>query len=416
MIKKLTPEQLSKLPEYARRWTQIGLSTAPIDLPRAKRGVEMAYRAAGLEPPRMVLVAGSPMGGAMMAHLLQVEAQVREQVGGQVREQVEAQVRDQVWEQVRAQVVAQVWDQVRAQVWDQVGGQVRAQVEAQVWDQVGGQVRAQVEAQVGGQVEDHVREQVEEQVGGQVWERVGEQVGAQVEAQVEAQVRDQVGEQVADQVRDQESLRANVDAMRWGSHDAGWLSFYRFFRDECGLECTEPLRGLWEIAESCGWWAPYRGVAILQERHCVLRRDPEGRIHCEDGPAIAYPDGWSIYAWHGTRVPEEWITKRDQLDPATALTWENIEQRRAAAEIIGWARVLDQLDARVIQTDPDPTVGQLLEVDLPDAGRERFLKVRCGTGRIFCLPVPPEMQTALQANAWTYGVDEIDIRTLEIRT
>jgi len=42
--------------------------------------------------------------------------------------------------------------------------------------------------------------------------------------------------------------------------------------------------------------------------------------------------------------------------------------------------------------------------------------VRCGTGRTFALPVPPDMKTAIQANAWTYGLDPKDIFNLEVRT
>ena len=37
------------------------------------------------------------------------------------------------------------------------------------------------------------------------------------------------------------------------------------------------------------------------------------------------------------------------------------------------------------------------------------------TGRRFALPVPPDMTTALQANAWSYGLDETDYKP-EIRT
>jgi hypothetical protein len=56
-----------------------------------------------------------------------------------------------------------------------------------------------------------------------------------------------------------------------------------------------------------------------------------------------------------------------------------------------------------------------LEATLPDSGKERFLQVRCGTGRDFCIPVPREMTTALQANAWTYGLDAINFKP-EVRT
>jgi hypothetical protein len=60
-------------------------------------------------------------------------------------------------------------------------------------------------------------------------------------------------------------------------------------------------------------------------------------------------------------------------------------------------------------------VGELIEVDIPDSGKERFLFVQCGTGREFALCVPPTMKTALEANAATYGLSAKDYQ-LEIRT
>jgi hypothetical protein len=58
----------------------------------------------------------------------------------------------------------------------------------------------------------------------------------------------------------------------------------------------------------------------------------------------------------------------------------------------------------------------LVEVNLPDAGRERFLRVRCGTGRNFAIPVPPTLKTALAANAWTYDIPADLMKQKEIRT
>ena len=41
----------------------------------------------------------------------------------------------------------------------------------------------------------------------------------------------------------------------------------------------------------------------------------------------------------------------------------------------------------------------------------------CGTGREFAIPVPRGIETALQANLWTYGIDKADKAFLpEIRT
>ena len=140
-------------------------------------------------------------------------------------------------------------------------------------------------------------------------------------------------------------------------------------------------------------------------------------MHCESGPSIAYRDGWSLWHWHGVSIPREWIEDKAALTAKTALTWPNIEQRRAACEILGWNVILKGLDAKTIDRDEDPKVGELVEVAIPDIGRERFVRVRCGTGREFALPVPPTMKTALEANLWTYGIDSSDRALIpEIRT
>jgi len=146
-------------------------------------------------------------------------------------------------------------------------------------------------------------------------------------------------------------------------------------------------------------------------------RDDQLRIHRQDGPAIVWGDEIVQYWWHGTRVEEDWIMKPESVNPTLCLTEENIERRRALCEIIGWEKVITQLDAKVVDENDDPEIGTLLEVDLPDSGRERFLKVRCGTGRTFVLPVPPNMSSALEANAWTYNFDaDITKFRPEVRT
>jgi hypothetical protein len=70
----------------------------------------------------------------------------------------------------------------------------------------------------------------------------------------------------------------------------------------------------------------------------------------------------------------------------------------------------------LFDSDEDAMVGNLLEVDIPDIGREKFLQVLCGTGRTFAIPVPPECKTALEANAWSYDISPDLLKDLEVRT
>jgi len=130
---------------------------------------------------------------------------------------------------------------------------------------------------------------------------------------------------------------------------------------------------------------------------------------------VAYPDGWEIYAVDGVRVPATWITDRPSLTPALALGQQNTELRRVAVELLGWHAILAALQIRVIDTDANPQIGQLLEVDLPNAPRSRFIKVECGTRRSFAIPVPPNVSTAREANSWTFGLSKEELE-LEART
>lgn len=221
-----------------------------------------------------------------------------------------------------------------------------------------------------------------------------------------------VGSQVGSQVG------SGLNNNRGGSLWSGWVAYVSFIRDVLCWE--DPILDRFEIdedlARSCGWVWWHENVLAISDRPSEIHRDDEGRLHCETGPSIAYRDGWSLYHWHGVSVPSEWITNHASVTPKMALTWENIEQRRAAIEIVGWDKIIDQLNAKVIDEDVDPEIGTLIEAKIPDIGKERFLRVRCGTGRSFCLPVPPNMKTALEAQSWTWGLDEKTFKKPEVRT
>jgi hypothetical protein len=200
--------------------------------------------------------------------------------------------------------------------------------------------------------------------------------------------------------------------------DASWLSFYSYFQEVCGIN-LDTINGLVACSQECGMVWVSEHEAIIQERALAIRFDDQKRLHCENGPAIEYMDGMVVYAWHGVRLDRSrwhWIKDKTKLTAKEALTQENLELRRTACEILGWVHVLEELDSTVIDQDQDPMIGTLLEVTIPDVGKENFLRVRCGTGREFAIPVPPTVKTALEANAWTFGIEPNQLRDLEIRT
>lgn len=206
-------------------------------------------------------------------------------------------------------------------------------------------------------------------------------------------------------------------AYQGGAYWAGYESYLTAFRDILGLRLKEHDKYKnWERAAIA---APFR---VMHEKFCIvsdfpeiLKIDEQNRPHCADGPSHRWRDGFELYHWRGVKIPDEWI--RDKaLTPQIALSCSNIEQRRAACEMLGWDRIISELDAKIIDDDNDPEIGVLIEVNLPDSGKEKFLRVQCGTGRMFAIPVPPDMNTALQAQSWTWGIDTSKFNKPEIRT
>ena len=184
----------------------------------------------------------------------------------------------------------------------------------------------------------------------QVCNQVGDQAYNQVWDQVWDLVCNQVGDQVWDLVGD----------AIYGSHDTSWLPAIDLYLNEFSIGVQ--ASGLIDVAKNCGWVWAFDGVAIITDRPDVISFDDENRLHCEDGPAIKYRDGMAIYMWHGTKIPAEWIENPASLTPKEVLTTSNIEVRAAGMEMLGWANMFDDLGAVLVDSDPDPLIGELYSV------------------------------------------------------
>ncbi len=196
-----------------------------------------------------------------------------------------------------------------------------------------------------------------------------------------------------------------------GSHDSFWLSYYDCLNEKYGIADCKKLEPLIESAKHMGWGLLYDELIVLTRKPIHIKMDEDNRTHCEDDLAIKYADGTGVAIWHGVAIPSEWIYDNGTITPEVITTWSNIEQRRCACEILGWATVIKLLEAVVINKDVDETIGTLLEVTLPDIGKEKFLLVKDpNVDKLVGLPVPPEMETALEANSWTYGIDKLDFK------
>lgn len=209
------------------------------------------------------------------------------------------------------------------------------------------------------------------------------------------------------------SVGDSVNQSGYGQHDANWLGFYDFFHDACGMtKHTEKLTGLWEIAHSAGWFLPHEKICWVTERPCILNLDDQGLLHCENGPAIAYPDGFRIYAIHGVRPIPDWVIETPKSITADKIAKEkNIEVRRIMIERMGHAEYLQETGAEVVAMDSIPigggVDGAIIRALLKDKNGLQFL---CGhdgsTDRVYYMSVDPQAKTCGEAHQSICGFPE----------
>ena len=119
-----------------------------------------------------------------------------------------------------------------------------------------------------------------------------------------------------------------------------------------------------ELARSAGPWWALDGLAIVSERPLVARTDERGRLHAEHGPALAWSDGFEVWAWHGVRVDRSVVLTPDSITVASIDAERNIELRRVLIERFGEERLVREGGATLI--DEDET-GRLWRRDMPSS-------------------------------------------------
>ncbi|MFD0637171.1 DUF6745 domain-containing protein [Catenulispora yoronensis] len=184
-----------------------------------------------------------------------------------------------------------------------------------------------------------------------------------------------------------------------------------------------PVDGVAAVARSAGWWWPFEDVAVASERPTVRTLDREGRLHAEDGPALAYPGGLAAHFWHGRVVPR-WAV----LEPTVAriAAEANVEVRRCAIEAMGWARFAEEAELTLLDECADPgNPGQWLGLHAVPGkvwGTPAHVLV-CTNGspdldggrHTFGLLVPVTVGSALGAAAWGYGLTAEEYAGLQRR-
>ena len=361
--------QQALLLAHCDRWAALCLSTEPCQRSAAEKGVKLAYASAGLQEPERIVWCHSP---------IEIAKLLRCALG---------------WEQSKL---------------------VGRSVKSLVVDRVQSCVLATAKTIVGRRVEASRRKSAEDSrylAAHAVREYVIEDIGATASVSRSLwRLLDLLsGRQVVDDAR---TLLSKGSFAPGDFTDLGICEFYHNVMD------AYPFEGLRLIAANAGWLVPCEHTCWLAERPTTIRTDAKARLHCAQGPALRYSDGWSVYAWKGTRIPAWMIEEPDRITPASIDAEASPRLRRCMIDILTPERYVAMGAAMRVGEDETGVLWRKwwfadswMAVEVVNGTPEAD-----GTHKRFFLQVPGDMRSAREAVAWTYGMTAHEYATLRQRT
>ncbi len=381
----LTPSVADALRAHLERWSGAQLSREPADRQIGEEGVRLAYAAAGLAHPRRIVWCGSPIQIANRMAAVSAD----EPVGANVKADLFDDVRD------RAALLSEIF-------WKDV---VIAANELAVRDRADGAGNIIGERRnLSAAITRLARNAADESLSG-----------------LAARARHAL---LRLRGRPRILPQASISESAVSSNELEQLAVYEFLHEALGWqELTPRLAGLWMIAKSAGWIVPHEHVCWICERPSRIRTDVRNRLHCPDGPALRYRDGWAAYVWKGTEVPKWTIEHPGQITLSDLAATLDPVVRNCMIEIMTPQRFVELGGPGRVAKDETGTLWckwwsyrgvtmgtwTAVEVENGTAGHD-------GSRQHHFLRVPSRMRTAREAVAWTYGLSAEEYGRIQLRT
>lgn len=425
----LRPEQVIAAQQVGLEYIEALFSTAPVNEAEAQELLGAVYRLANLEPPKRIIWLDSPL--ALV--LLQIDSCARAILGNSVADAMWASVAPRIRDQAMRtglmgtsegaesdnartsrndKANSALWASLWADHWNGAPGA------STDWDHLWGH-NHWVDP-VGRRISERVVAPVEKRIHDDLWRNIARpmtaHIGDSVLSGLAVGLDTSLSENVWACVKG--NVFAGVSASVWGmvsrridiSKFASLRttqSIYQFavyyFLDM--YDVPSGLKTLFRFNNMvAGYWLNTDAAFVVRKPHSITR-DEQGRLHNSSGLCVEFPDGWGLYYWHGTRANEKIILQPETLTRADFLNENNLEVRRIIQERMG-ERFVAELGGKII--DSEPMRGILYEVELPNdpEGVAHYVKVKdASTSREYYLRVPPTVQTAQEAVAWTFELE-----------
>ena len=417
----LTAEQDALIPIYQKKWHEIATSTTAIDKNKAISAIDRVYSL--MDKPKPAIQFFSSPNQVKNELVTQPPEILAKQLGSPVLKlplslgmliDLEKQIDSSLWNKLNQELQPE-WQPLTFFL-QQLGTSAQSETDTKRWTELWQKLSEQQWENRWSESQTWLRSQVGQFPGGDIFLEVGDTIWSNFGQSA----WQQIGEPLANEINKQQWMQDFEEALKQFSlpwlHMSNGLglssSLFNGFEfsfialiDYCieVLNCqhdTEKWLATSSIVKDCGWVFFFNRTCYVCDRPSKILFNEQYRLHAEGEPAIAYRDGYSVYAYNGVILPEKYGKLHPNLWQANWLLSEpNAELRRVLIQGIGYGRICQELQATEIDSWREYT---LLHIDRNiDVEPIHLLKMTCpSTNHIHATRIPPNILSAKEAITW----------------
>ncbi|MBD2520537.1 hypothetical protein H6G93_37470 [Nostoc sp. FACHB-973] len=327
----LTPEQRVFISRCREKWQHIGLSTERINQQNATDAVRAIYTALEFTEPEIIIVDSPNAAFEYIWNLLKVNSHT---ILGDA-------------------IDSSHWSRIYSNL--QSGLLVRLPVDLQT------NLHSLFDNHLAKEYANLLQEQLESQWRDVFEEYFGKRVG------VASHRHRHLIKNIFSSCRKPETLIAGCSYFDFCIYG---LNYYQFQNKLLVLE---------EFVKNCGWTFFFQNIAIISNHSTTISIDSNNHLHGEDTPAIAFADGYSLYADHGKI---------------------KLERTRRVIDDIGWVRLLEKTNTVEIDSWEEYKLLRIVRKRV-NVQPMQFLKAtNPNTGEVRVSWVPLRFASAIEAARW----------------
>lgn len=184
-------------------------------------------------------------------------------------------------------------------------------------------------------------------------------------------------------------------------------------KDDESTHCNDTYQCFINTVQAGGWWFPFKNFCLACEGPSEIHVNDQLQLHNDNGPAVVFGDEYKVWALNRVLVTEDIVLRRFSAKDIDEQP--NLEVRQLMLQRFGLERYVSESGLHEIQRDE---FGVLYKKDFADDESLVMVQVsnstpeENGERREYFLRVPPNITTARQGIAWTFGLEELEYHPL----